>query len=160
MTFVTLRMRSASTFLFDRLTARHFSKNAESSAYASSFRSRVRSATHPSPTVSSSSRARSGLASRMKRRGVTPFVTLWKRSGHNCAKSRSTVCVRSSECSVATDGRQVGHAHLFLACLVNDRHPHHTRLVTGILLPHLVEKPAVNLVDDLERTRQQPAKKR
>ena len=89
-----------------------------SSACASSALSRDRSVTQPSPTVSSSRRASAGLLSTMKRRGVTPLVTLWNRSGHSSAKSRSTVCLQQRRVQrrhavhrVAADGGQVRHAH-------------------------------------------------
>ena len=60
------------------------------------------SVTQAGPTTSSSSAANPGLLMATKRRGVTPLVTLSKRSGHISAKSRSTVSFSSVECSAAT----------------------------------------------------------
>ena len=61
---------------------------------------------------------------------------------------------------VAADGREVRHAHVLVAGLVDQRHPRDARVVAGIALPHLVEEAAVDLVDDLEVARQQAPEQR
>ena len=58
---------------------------------------------------------------------------------------------------VAADAREVRHAHVALAALVDERQPLQLRVVAGETAPHLVEEAAVDLVDDLEVTRQHPA---
>ncbi len=52
--------------------------------------------------VSVMSPVRAGLLWRMNRRGVTPFVTFVKRSGHSSEKSFRTLSLSSCECSAAT----------------------------------------------------------
>ena len=61
---------------------------------------------------------------------------------------------------VAADGREVRHAHALVARLVDQRQARDARVVAGMPRPHLVEEAAVDLVDDLERPRQQAAEER
>ena len=55
---------------------------------------------------------------------------------------------------VAADGGQVRHPHALAAVLADERHAPQPVVVAGELRAHLVEEAAVDLVDDLEVTRQ------
>ena len=107
---------------------------------------------------------RPGLLRATKRRGVTPLVTLQNFSGQSSAKSRSTVCFSSSECSCATPlivwlptHREIRHAHVARPAFVDEREPREPRVVAGECGAHFVEEAAIDLVDDLEMPRQQRA---
>ena len=84
------------------LTSRNRSRNDASSASGSSSESRSRSVIQPGPMASVMSADSFGLASRTKRRGVTPLVTLVNLSGKYSLKSGSTLSRSSCECSSAT----------------------------------------------------------
>ena len=59
--------------------------------------------------------------------------------------------------AVAADDGEVRHAHALLAVLVDERHAANAGLVAGERLLHLVEEAPVDLVDDLQVSRQHPA---
>ena len=164
---VRSRMRRASASLFARLTARHRSWKAASSASGSSARSRDRSVTQPSPTR---------LVQELRQRRVAEHEEAARRDavGHvvealgpelrevpehglpqQLGMQRGNAVDR-----VAADGREVGHAHALLARLVDQRQARDARVVAGVRAPDLVEEAAVDLVDDLERPRQQAAEER
>jgi hypothetical protein len=103
----------------------------------------------------------------MKRRGVTPFVTLWNRFGPQFGKIPQHGLPEQGGMQggyaidgMAADGREVRHAQQLVAALVDQRHPRHTRLVIGVALTEIVEKPAVDLIDDFERAWQQAPEER
>ena len=54
-----------------------------------------------------------------------------------------------------SDDRQMRHADVFLPVLVDDAHPAHALPVQQITGRHIPHEPGVDLVDDLERARQQ-----
>ena len=58
---------------------------------------------------------------------------------------------------MAADTRQVRHAHVTLAALLDQRQPLDALLVTEECHAYLVEETRIDLVDDLEQTRQQPS---
>ena len=58
---------------------------------------------------------------------------------------------------VAADGGEIGHAHVALAALVNERHPRHAGVVAGEPGADLVEEAPVDFVDDLQVARQELA---
>ena len=106
--------------------------------------------------------ASAGLASSSQRRGVTPLVLLLKRSGNISARSL-TVVVRSrlgmdrgdAVGAVRADDREIGHADLALGAFLDQAHARDAALIARKAAPHLVEKAAVDLVDDLQVARQQ-----
>src|SRR5215831_3123628 len=153
--WVRSRMRRASASLFRRFTRRHCSRKPASVSRASRPLRSERLATQPSPTVSLSSFASGGLLSIMKRRGVTPLVMLWNRSGHSSAKSFSTVCCSSCVCRAATP------LTAWLPTVA--RFAMRTRfspVVAGVTLPYLIEEAPIDLENYLQRPRQQLAEQR
>ena len=147
-----------------RLAARNFSRNAGVRRPAGRpCRSWPRSVTQPSPTASVSSFARSGLASSSHRRGVTPLVLLLNRSGnsrgevgHGLRAEQLGVDGRDAVGAVGADDGQVRHPHLAAPAPSSIRLTRASlRLVAGVLRPHVVQEPAVDLVDDLQVPREQ-----
>jgi len=72
--------------------------------------------------------ARRGLQLRSQRRGVTPLVLFWKRSGQSAAKSAKRLAVKSSRVQggdavdgVAGDDCQVRHADHFDGAFLDER---------------------------------------
>ena len=95
------RARKGATLLA-RLTARSSARKSGSSSAGSSSRSRSRSRIQPSPMRRVISSASPGFACSSQRRGVTPLVTFWKRSGQSSAKSGNSRVRTSSEWSCET----------------------------------------------------------
>ncbi len=54
----------------------------------------------------------------------------------------------------AADDRQVGHAHLPDGRFFDQAHAANAIVVVGVLRSHLVEKAAIDLVDDFQVPRQ------
>ena len=61
---------------------------------------------------------------------------------------------------VAAHGREVRHAHAFLAGLIDERHAGDPRLIAWIPLSHIGEEAAIDFVDDLQRARQEVTEQR
>ncbi|MNL68209.1 hypothetical protein D3C87_1929020 [compost metagenome] len=61
---------------------------------------------------------------------------------------------------MAAHTRQVGHAHLPFAVLIDQRQPRQARFVAVEADPHLVQQARVDFQDDLEMARQHPGKQR
>ena len=106
-------------------------------------------------------RDRSGLARSSQRRGVTPLVLLLKRSGNISARSRHCrlaqqlgVDAGDAVGAVRADDRQIGHADLVLRALLDQADARDAAVVAGKARAHVVEEAAVDLVDDLELSRQ------
>ena len=114
-------------------------------------------------------RARRGLLSARKRRGVTPLVMLVKLLRPQLGEvAQHGLACSSSECSAATPltawlptvARCAMRTRL-LAGLVDQRQPRaRAPSSPGKRRAHLVEEAAVDLVDDLEVPRQQAAEQR
>jgi hypothetical protein len=110
------------------------------------------------------------LACISQRRGVTPLVTLVKRSGYRRAKSAKIVSThqlrvqrRHAVDLVRRQHRQAGHAHAALAVvgtLVDQRQAAHDVFVAGKAGPDLLEEAPVDLVDDFHVARQQRLEQR
>src|SRR5271163_1078665 len=154
---VAERRNLARRALLPRFTSRHCWRKEWSSMNGSSPRSFVRSVSQPSPTVRSSSSRSPGLASARNRRGVTPVCLVaeplrpqLEEVFEHTLFQQLRVQRRDTVDGVAADGRQVGHPDLLAAVLADQRHPADTVLVIGEPGAHLVEEPAVDLIDDLE----------
>ena len=61
---------------------------------------------------------------------------------------------------MTSDDRQIGHTHVLFAVFINDRHARDFSLITRKLEANLVEKTAIDFVDDLEMARQDGSKQR
>ena len=114
----------------------------------------------PSPMALGDKRARSGLASKSQRRGVTPLVLLLNRSGKISARSETTVVRSSREWISATplvlwraDDRQVGHADALFRAFGDQADAREAARVAGEAGSDVVQEAAVDLVDDLEQPR-------
>ena len=107
--------------------------------------------------------ARSGFASRMKRRGVTPLVTFVNLPGKNSSKSGSTFSRSSCEWSSATP-LTFAPATVARYAMRTERYgcsamidiARMRSLVIAEALAHGEEELVVDPVDDLEVTRKQP----
>ena len=104
--------------------------------------------------------ARGGLASRSQRLGVTPFVLLLKRSGKASARSRTVVSRRNLEWIAATPLvlceptiARFAIRTCFVLALLDYADPGRSSLVAGKSGANVVHEPPVDLVDDLEMTR-------
>ncbi len=62
--------------------------------------------------------------------------------------------------SVAADRGEIRHAHALAALLADQGHASHPRLVAREARMHFIQEPAIDLVDDLEVTRQKLAEHR
>ena len=63
--------------------------------------------------------------------------------------------LRDAVGAVRADDREVRHADVLVAALVDQAHARDPRIVAGEARAHLVEEPPVDLEDDLEVARQQ-----
>ncbi len=61
---------------------------------------------------------------------------------------------------VAADGGEVGHSHVLLVVIVDNRHALQASVVAGEALADLIEKAAIDLVDDLDVAGQQGTEQR
>ncbi len=61
---------------------------------------------------------------------------------------------------MTADTRQVRHAHVALAAFVDQRHARDAILLAVEADAHLVQKARIDLADDFEMPRQQPAEQR
>ena len=143
------------------------SRNAAIVGQRRSRRSSPRSVTHSSPMASVISWASAGFASSSQRRGVTPLVLLLNRSGNISAKSATTLRAqqlgvdgRHAVGAVGADDGEVGHAHLLDRAFLDQAHPRRRGPRRRESAPHIVEKPAVDLVDDLQVPGQDSSKSR
>ncbi len=102
-----------------------------------------------------------------QRRTAMPFVTLVKRPGYSSAKSaedrlRHQLGMELGHAvdRVARDDREVRHAHLAPAALVDERHAAAALVVAGPARRDLVEEGTIDEVDDLQVARQDPLEER
>ena len=56
---------------------------------------------------------------------------------------------------VGAQGREVRHAHSLAAAFINERHAAEDVVATGVAQPHLLQKAAIQFIDDLQMPRQQ-----
>src|SRR5271166_3016440 len=155
--------QSAKCNLASRLALRSSPRKASSSASGLSSLNLPRSVTQPSPMASVIAAESAGFASSNQRRGVTPLVLLLKRSGNISARSL-TVNFRSRQQgrmnggdavgTVRAGDRHVRHAHFALGTFLDQAHALNASLVPGKASPDGPEKAAIDLVDDLQVTRQ------
>ena len=96
-----------------------------------------------------------------------PFVTLVKRPGYSSAKSAKIVLrhqlgvqLRHAVDGVTRDDREVRHAHHATVRLVDQRQAAAALLVVRVFRRDLVEQRAIDQVDDLQVSRQQPLEER
>jgi hypothetical protein len=61
---------------------------------------------------------------------------------------------------VAARAGEMRHAHVFVPRLIYQRKPLNELIVIRIAYPQIVQKPAIDLVDDLQMARQKPGEQR
>ena len=118
----------------------------------------------PSPIAAEIAVESQGLASLSQRLGVTPLVLLLKRSGNTSARSLTVVLRKSSEWIAATPlvlwDPTIATLAMRTCCglaLLNEAHASGASGVIGMMRVNVVEKPAVDLEDDLELARNEEA---
>ena len=158
---------AASARLLARLTARHSSWKAASSASGSMRAELVQMPIQPSPMRRVMSAVSCGLLSAIQRRGVTPLVTFRNFSGATGGSRASTVCFSRSECSAATPlmawlPTRAPGAPCARSAARSRRSATgaRARVVAGVARADFVEKAAIDLEDDLQVPRQQRAEER
>ena len=129
--------------------------------------SSARSVTQPGPDVLADERRQTrDSPDCSQRRGVMPLVMLTILSGRELVEVREDrplhelgVDRRHAVDAVAADDREMRHAQPAVPVgLVDDRHAPQPVDVARIGVAHLLEEPVVDLVDDLQVARQQPAR--
>ena len=154
--------QSANCALASRLALRKASRKPLSSASGLSLRSWPRSVIQPSPMASviASGERRVGQQQPAPRRDAVGLVVeaLGKHLGEVLDRRRAQqlgVNRGHAVGAVRADDGQVGHADLALGAFLDQAHARDAALVAGEAVANLVEKAAVDLVDDLQVARQQ-----
>ena len=111
----------------------------------------------PSPMVELIKSASRGFAFNSQRRWVMPLVLLLNRSGQSWKKSgTSDVLINSVWISrdavdrMASDHRQIRHAHLLGRRLLDQRHPPDALGIPRMGNRNPIQKAAIDLIDDLQ----------